>query len=59
MGKLDSRCHSTGSFGENVGEVETSYQNNVLSFIILKLGESLIFFNKDNSANFSGESNIQ
>ena len=26
MGKLDSRRHSTGSFGENVGEVETSYQ---------------------------------
>ena len=29
MGKRDSRCHSTGIFGENVGEVETSYQNNV------------------------------
>ena len=29
MGKLDSCHHSTGSFGENVGEVETSYQNNV------------------------------
>ena len=29
MGKLDSRRHSTGSFGENIGEVETSYQNNV------------------------------
>ena len=33
MGKLDSRRHSTGSFGENVGEVETSYQMcEVLSF---------------------------
>ena len=29
MGNLDSRRHSTGSFGVNVGEVETSYQNNV------------------------------
>ena len=29
MGKLDSCRHSTGSFGANVGEVETSYQNNV------------------------------
>ena len=29
MGKLDSCRHSTGSFGENVGEAETSYQNNV------------------------------
>ena len=26
MEKLDSRRHSTGSFGKNVGEVETSYQ---------------------------------
>ena len=29
----------------------------VRSFIILRLGEGLIFFNKDNSANFFGEKN--
>ena len=29
MGKLDSCRLSTGSFGENVGDVETSYQSNV------------------------------
>ena len=47
--------HSTISFSENVAVVETSYQINVKSFIILWSGEGLISSNKGNSANFSGE----
>ena len=53
--KRDTSCHSTMSFSENVAVVETSYQNNVRSFIILRLGEGLISSNKGNSANFSGK----
>ena len=43
------------SFSQSVVVAETSYQNNVRSFIILRLGEGLISSNKGNSANFSGE----
>ena len=50
MGKIDSRRNSTGSFGKNVGEMETSYQMfEALSFCNWER-ESLIFLNKDNSA---------
>ena len=34
---------------------ETSYQNNVRSFIILRSGEGLISSNKGNSTNVSGK----
>ena len=53
--KGDTSCHSTMSFSENVAVAETSYQNNVTSFIILRSGEGLISSNKDNSTNFSGK----
>ena len=53
--KRDTSCHSTMSFSENVAVAETSYQNNVRSFIILRSGEGLISSNKDNSTNFSGK----
>ena len=55
MRKRDTSCHSTMSFSENVPVAETSYQNNVRSFIILRSGEGLISSNKGNSANFSGK----
>ena len=47
--------HPTMSFSENVAVVETSYQNNVRSFIILGSREGLISSNKGNSTNFSGK----
>ena len=53
--KCDTSRHSTVSFSQSVVVAETSYQNNVRSFIILRLGEGLISSNKGNSANFSGE----
>ena len=37
--KRDTSCHSTMSFSENIAVAETSYQNNVRSFIILRSGE--------------------
>ena len=55
MQKRDISCHSTMSFSENVAVAETSYQNNVRSFILLRSGEGLISSNKGNSANFSGK----
>ena len=53
--KRDTSCHSTMSFSENVAVAETSYQNNVRSFIILRSGEGLTSSNEDNSVNFSCE----
>ena len=53
-GKRDSRRHSTASFNKNV-EVAEKKLSNVRSFIILRSGEGLPSFNKENSANVSGE----
>ena len=53
-GKRDSRRHSTASFNKNV-EVAEKKLSNVRSFIILRSGEGLASFNKENSANVSGE----
>ena len=39
--------------------VETNYQNNVGSLIILWLGEGLTTFNKDYSGNFCGENKVK
>ena len=47
------------SFSQSVVVAETSYPNNVRSFIILRLGEGLISSNKGNSANFSCEKKVQ
>ena len=52
-GKRDSRRHSSMSFSENVVVSETSYQ--MLEVLSLWPGEGLTSFNKDNSANLSGE----
>ena len=43
---------------ENV-VAETSYQNNVRSFIILRSGEGVTYFTKSNSANFSSEKTVK
>ena len=43
---------------ENVVVAETTNQT-LDSFLILLSGEGLTFFNKDNSANFSGELKAQ
>ena len=53
-GKRDSRRHSTATFNENVVVAEKKLSN-VRSFIILRSGEGLPSFNKENSANVSGE----
>ena len=47
------RRHSTTSFSVNV--VVAEELSNVTRFIILRSEDGLISFNKDNSANFSGE----
>ena len=52
-GKRDSRRHSSMSFSENVVVSETSYQ--MLEVLSLWPGEGLTSFNKNNSANLSGE----
>ena len=50
--------YSTTSFSLNVVVAETSCQ--ILDrFIILRSREGVTSFNKDNSANFSGESKVQ
>ena len=48
------RRHSTTSFSVNV--VVAEELSHVTRFIILRSEEALTSFNKDNSANFSGES---
>ena len=53
-GKRESRRHSATSFSENVVVAKRSYRI-VRSFIILRSGESLTSFNRNNRANFSGE----
>ena len=56
-GKRDSHGHSATKFIMNVVVAETSYQMlEVLSFFLI--GRCLTSFNKDNSANFSGESKV-
>ena len=47
-GKRDSLCHSPTGFSESVVLMETSYKG----FIILRPGDGLSSFNKDDSANF-------
>ena len=54
-GIRDSRRHSTTRFSESVVVAETSYKLKVKSSRILISGEVSTSFNKDNSANFSGE----
>ena len=57
-GKDDSHRHSSSSISENVAVVETSYLT-VTSFIILRSGEGLTSFNRDNSVDFSGDSKVR
>ena len=44
---------------QNVVVVETNYQKNVGSLIILWLGEGFTSFNKGYSANFSGKNKVK
>ena len=49
-GKQDCRSHSTTSFSENAVVTETIYS--VRGFIILRQGDDLRAFTKDNTVNF-------
>ena len=46
------------SFGKNVMLVEHKLLS-IICFTILRLGDNLTSFNKDNSANFFGEKDVQ
>ena len=51
MGKRDSRRHSATSFSKNVMLVGHKLLS-IIPFTILRLGDNLISFNKDNRALF-------
>ena len=58
MGKRDSRRHSATSFSKNVMLVGHKLLS-IIGFTILRLGDNLTYFNKDNSANFFGQKDVQ
>lgn len=58
MGKRDSRRHSATSFSKNVMLVRHKLLS-IIGFTILWLGDNLTYFNKDNSANFFGQKDVQ
>ena len=58
MGKRDSRRHSATSFSKNVMLVGHKLLS-IIGFTILRLADNLTYFNKDNSANFFGQKDVQ
>ena len=58
MGKRDSRLHSATSFSKHVLSVGHKLLS-IIGFTILRLGDNLTSFNKDNSANFFGQKDVQ
>ena len=58
-GKRNSRRHSSTGLNENIAVAEKSYQMLEVLLIILRCGEGLTSFSKNNHVNFSTEKRVE